>query len=188
MSVSESSSRSLVGSSASNKERRIDQRTGDDHPALFAAGQGVRIGIGAARQTDAGKEIVRARVCALRIHGPAEQCRNSDVVHRAEVRQQARKLENEANVTAAEVRQFRLRKRPDIGAVEQTLPSVGLIERAEHRHQRRLAGAGSADDRYEFAAPQFEAGVPHGLVSWTAAVSLGQCLRLQRHVTGLPSG
>jgi hypothetical protein len=101
------------------QRRRIDERTGDRDPALLAAGHAAGIGVGAVRETDTRDEIVRARVRLLGLHGAAEQGRNGDVVDRGQVRQQARELEDEADVARAEGRALAFRQRPHVGAVEQ---------------------------------------------------------------------
>ena len=147
------------------QRRRIDQRARDNDTSLLAAGHAARIGVGAVLQADAREQIVGPRARRPWVHGAAEQRRNGDIVDRGEVRQQARKLEDEANMAGAEGGSLRLGKRPDIGAVEQHLACGRRGERAEHGHQRRFARAGAADDRDELAAPQLEAGVAHRIVT-----------------------
>ena len=57
--------RRLVGE---QQARRVDQRTGNRHPALLAAGQACRIGGGAAGQTDPRQADVRRAHRLARLH------------------------------------------------------------------------------------------------------------------------
>ena len=84
----------LVGE---QQRRRIDERTGNRDAALLAAGHAAGIRIGALPQPDTCQQIVRARIRLPGIHGTAEQSRNGDIVHRGQVRQQARELKDEAD-------------------------------------------------------------------------------------------
>ena len=163
------------------QRRRIDERTGDHHSPLLAAGHGVGVGIGAVRQADAGKKIMGAGVGRPRIRGAAQQRGKGDVVDRGQIGKQTRELENKADAARANGRALRLRQCPDIGAVEQDFAFARLGQRAEHGHERRFAGTGAADDRDELARAQLEARAAHGLVAGRAPVSLGQELRRQRH-------
>ena len=98
--------------------RRIDQRAGDHNPALLAAGHIAWVGIGTVGKTDPGKEVIGSSIRLRAIHRAAQQRRDRNVVHCCQVRQQAWKLKDEANVVAAKGRQLVFRKSPDIGAVE----------------------------------------------------------------------
>ena len=108
--------RRLVGE---QKRRRVDQRTGNHHAALFATGHAVRIGVSAAGQTDTRQEIVGPRIGLPDIHRTAEQSRNSDVVDGGQVRQQTGELKDEADMATTEGRERCFRQRPDVAAVEQ---------------------------------------------------------------------
>ena len=185
MSVSVSSSRSLVGSSASSSggelmSARAMATRRCSPPDMLPGYASAR-----SRKPDTREQIVGARIGLPGIHGAAEQRRNGDIVHRRQVRQQARELEDEADAARAEGRQLRFRKRPDIGAVEQERAFGRPGQGAEHGHQGRFARTRPADDRDELADLELEAGVAHGLVTCSGTVAFGQCLRRQRHVTGL---
>lgn len=94
--------RRLVG----EQQRR---RARDRDPALFAAGQAAGISFTALAQANAGEQIVGVRIGLLGRHGVGKQRRQSDIVRRAQVRQQARELEYETDMARAEARQFAFR-------------------------------------------------------------------------------
>jgi hypothetical protein len=111
----------LVGE---QQARRVDQRAGDRHPPLLAPGQICRIGIDAPGKPDPGKQRVGTGVY-LAGHGcAAEQRRNGDIIDCGQARQQARKLKDEADVSAAKACQLGFRERPQIRPVERD-PALG---------------------------------------------------------------
>ena len=94
----------LVGK---QQRRRIDERTGNGDAALLAAGHAAGIRIGAVPQPHTREQIVGARVGLSGIHGASEQRRNGDIVHRRQIREQARELEDEADAARTEGCQLR---------------------------------------------------------------------------------
>ena len=127
-----------------------------------------------------------ARVRSWRIEGAAEQRGKRDVIGRTQVRQQARELEDEADIAAAKTRPLGFRHRPDVKAIEKQLAFRRLGQGTQQRQEGGLAGTRSADDRYELALVQLQIGIPDRLISRSGTVSLGHRLRRQDHVNALP--
>jgi len=159
------------------QSRRIDQCAGDHNPALLAAGHIAGVGIRTVGEADSGEEDIGSCVGLGAIHRATGECRDRNVVHCRQIRQQARELKDEADVAAAEIGQLRLGQTPDVRPIEPQFPSAGAGQRAEHREKGRFARTGPADDRDELARLQFETGAAHRLVSRSSTVSLGQRLR-----------
>ena len=107
---------------------------------------------------DAAAEIEKLR-CALaalfRRHA-AEQHRQLDVLRRADVRQEVEVLEDESDAAVADLGELVAGHAADVFAA-QLVGAVGRgVEAAEKVHQRRLAGAGRADDGHHLTGRDVE--------------------------------
>jgi len=119
--------------------RRIDQRTGDGDPPLLAARQHGREGVQAIGQADIGKKPAGASVGRFGIERLGKQRGQGDIVQGAEIGQEARELEDEADLACAESGKLVLARRPDVGTVQRHLALAGPRQRAQHGQQGRFA-------------------------------------------------
>ena len=76
----------------------IDERPRDSYPSKFTAGQLGGISVHPLLQSHAYEQGRRVRIRMGDRHCPTEQCGQNDVVDRPKIRQQARKLEDEAEL------------------------------------------------------------------------------------------
>ena len=157
----------------------IDERPRDSYPSMFAAGQLGGISVHPLLQSHTYEQGRRARIRMGDRHCPTEQCGQDDVVDRPEIRQQARKLEDEAELTTANPRQLRLRQRPDVGAVQQHPPRGRSRQCADHREERRFSRSRSADNGDELAALQKNVCLAH--CGHLGAVTLVEAGGMQDH-------
>ncbi len=147
--------RRLVGE---QKPRPVDQRAGDSDAPLLAAGHLARKAQDAARESDARQQIMRARIGRFRRDLSAEHRRQRDIIDRAQIGQQARKLENEADAPPAQIGARNFGQRPDAFVSDDDLAFGWARQRPDHGEKRGLAGARSSDDRDEFAGLYAEIG------------------------------
>ena len=127
----------LVGQ---EQDRLVDQRTGDRHPLLLAAGELVRRMVRPCPQSHHSQQFLAPlgqrpppptprRVG--RGHPHVDLCRHA--------RKKVETLENETNMTAAELRQLVPGKPRDLNLLEAIGARRGLVHAPQQVHQRRLA-------------------------------------------------
>ncbi|MCY1295995.1 hypothetical protein D9M70_453610 [compost metagenome] len=109
--------------------------------------------------------------------------RHLDILLRACRRDEVIALEDEAEGAAAQGRQLIGIEVGDALAVDQIVAAGRLIEAAENVHQRRLAGAGLADDRHELARLDIEGEAVQDL-DGEIAVEIGLADVLERDERG----
>ena len=124
------------------------ERTHDGDALLLPAGERGRIAVAAVGQTDAGKELVRLRIRLrlrheLRLHG-----RERDVAAHGHVREQVEVLEHHAHLAAHGV-DIHLRV-GDLRTGKGNGAGRWLLEQVQAAQERRLTGAGGADDDHVF--------------------------------------
>ena len=83
--------------------------------------------------------------------------RQADVFEARQGRQQVEELEDEADLVAPHARQLIVGQAGERFAVDADLAGGRAVEAADQIEQRRLAGAGRADDRDHLAARDGEA-------------------------------
>ena len=125
------------------------ERTHDGDALLLAAGECGRIAVAPVGQADAGKELVRLCIRLrlrheLRLHG-----RERDILAHGHVRKQVEVLEHHAHLAAHGV-DIHLRV-GDLRAGKGDGTGRRLLEQVQAAQERRLAGAGGADDDHVFA-------------------------------------
>jgi hypothetical protein len=101
-----------------------DNRAGDAHPLLFAAGQRAGIMFGAVGQADHGQRRLHVFL-ALRLGQVRQQQRQFHVSFRVQHRHQVVKLKNEADVPRAPMGQLPVGKLVNALAADLTVPLVG---------------------------------------------------------------
>ena len=119
----------------------VNQGAGDGDTPLLAAGHLARKGRDAAREADAHEQIMGARINGFRRDVRAKQRRQRDIVDRAQIRQQARELENEADPLPTQIGARRLGHCPDALASDEDIAFAWARQRADHGEQRGFAGA-----------------------------------------------
>ena len=153
-----------------------DERAGERHALLLAAGELARIAVGERYQLD---EVERAAdpVGGVRPRHAAHLQRERDVVEDGEVREQRVALEDHAEV-ALLGRQVR-----DARVVDEDVARRGLDEAGDDHEQRGLPRAGWAEQRQELTARHVERHAVHG---GDAAVVLGDVAQRQvvSHLSG----
>src|SRR5262249_40876076 len=88
----------------------------------------------------------------LRLRGPLLGCgagqnqRYLDVLRNRELREDVKRLENEADANTTQTRARRLVERRDVGAVDSDRPMFGFFEARDQVQQCRFARARFADD------------------------------------------
>src|SRR5665213_2596658 len=110
---------------------------------------------GAVHETDA-LQRCRDPAAALRATHAAVEERDFDILGNIEIVDQVEALEDEADVPAAQAREFLLTQFRDLLAKERIAAAVGIVEQAEDVEQRRLAASRRAHDREEFPATHHE--------------------------------
>jgi hypothetical protein len=125
------------------------QRPGQRDPLLLAAGDLVRVAARGLGQPDQLQQLQGPRPAAGR-RGAADPQAESDVVGHGEVGEQAECLEHHAH--AAPVG----RVAGDVGPADVHAAGVGHLEAGEHPQGGRLAAAGRAEQRHQFAGAQDE--------------------------------
>ena len=130
------------------------ERAGDRDALLLAAGELGRAGASRGRR---GRPSRAARSSQAGIDLAAgDPDRQRDVLGRVEHRHEVEELEDEAELRAAQLRHPLVGEAGDLGAVDPDVAAGGLVEAGEQVHQRRLAGAGRADDRGQLTAREVE--------------------------------
>src|SRR5690606_21783068 len=130
------------------------QRAGNRHALLLAAGKLARIMRGALGKAHRGQ---LARRDTERVGMPGKLQRHGDVFERRHVRDQVKRLEDDADIAAAEGGDLVLAAVVEPLARDPDLAGIDPLQPRNHHQQRRLAGAGRPDDAGCFAARNLEA-------------------------------
>ena len=137
------------------------ERAGDGDALLFAAGEFVGAMVGAPREPDDFEGVLRALdAFAVAEAGDAE--RELDVLLGGEQRQQPERLEDEAELVAAQLREVLFGHGVDAFAVEGDFAAGGAVEAGEDVEQRGLAGAGAANEGEHLAGGDGERDIADG--------------------------
>ena len=166
----------LVGQ---HQGRLHDQRTGDRHALLHAAGQLAGLAVHRALQAHLPQHGLGLRA-VRRVDPPvAHQRRQGHVLQRAERGQQVVELEHEAQRQPPLQRQAGIVQFADILAQQAVAPCAGALQQAQDVQQRALARARRADQRDELAAvdAQVQAVQHLHLVGQPGVVGLAQALQ-----------
>ena len=142
-------SRLPVGSSARITCGFVDERTGDGHTLLFAAGEFAGFVVAPVCQAPPSRGRPALLPGLGRFHAPDEQ-RHHDVLDDVEVLQQVVELEDETHFFVSETALFVLTEGHDVLAIEEDLSFRGLIKGADNVEEGALAGSGRSHDGDEF--------------------------------------
>ncbi len=150
-----------IGSGLVGEQERgfVDERARDDGAALLAGRDFRRISLDVGGEAELAEEVGRGAIGCLRVAGATEERRQRHVVDDAQGRQQARELEDEADLVVPEARQTIVRERPDIDICHADGAAGGAAQPADHGEQGRLTGARAPDDGGELAARHGEVDV-----------------------------
>ena len=148
------------------------QRPGDRDPLLLAPGELARVGAGLVGQPDAGEQLVGQCEGVGPAGGPGRDRRGGDVVAHRHVREQVEVLEHEPDATAlVQDRPLRQLLEPvavavhaDRLATHAHVAAVELLQVVDGAQQRRLAGAGRAEDHRDRAGPHGQVDAAQDLV------------------------
>ena len=138
-----------------DNRRTVDQRAGDGHPLLFAAGQFRGPMVHAFTETDAfqkGAPTVSRLVARNARHAGGQ----ANIFQRGHFRKQMVGLEHETDFDIAQLCQPAVRKLRDGLAFENDFAAIRLIESAQQVQQGAFAGAGRPLQRDEFSAREKE--------------------------------
>src|ERR1017187_7755760 len=165
----------IAGRFVSQKQLRlVDERAGNGHALLFAAGKLIRLVIHAVLETNPGEQVAPAR------HGPRnwharDSRRKTNIFERVEFWQQIVRLKHETNAAISEMRQFTFGKRGEVLSGKMDFTRVGRVESADQMEQCAFAGAGRAAQREKFAAQHLEIDAAQHLErAFAQGVSLGK--------------
>ncbi len=142
----------IAGGFVADQEGRVgDDRAGDRHALLLAAGQLAGAVVGAIGQAHQGQCDFGI---ALALGGieVGKQQRQFDILLRVEHRHQVVELEHEADMVAAPGRQLAAAEAVDALALDLDLAAGGAVETADEVEQGGLAGTGGTHEGNEVAA------------------------------------
>src|SRR5689334_10088028 len=126
-----------------HKARRMHQSARDGDTLLLAAGKLWRAMLFALGKSHKGQRFMRAPL-ALSTRCARQAQRHLDVLARGEGGDEVRRLEDEAELTAAELRALALTQLAKIAPKEHHAPAAGVIQSSDDVEQRRLASAGTS--------------------------------------------
>ena len=130
--------------------RAVDQGTGHGHALLLAAGELVRLVVGAVGQSHKPQQLF-SPLAGRFTRGTGNVGRYHDVLDGRKLRQQLVELEHEADVSVAEVGELFLREGGGVDAIDTYGAAVRAVQRADNLQQGRLAGPAGTDDAYHLA-------------------------------------
>ena len=130
----------------------VDEGAGHGHPLLLAPRQLGRLVGDPLLEMQEVEQLLRL-FQRLLAGEPRDHGRQGHILRGRELGQQMVELEDEADVTVAEVRQRLVLEAADVGALDDDGPAVGAVERADDVQQGRLAGTGRADNRHYLTIP-----------------------------------
>ena len=134
----------IAGRLVGDQQRRPrGKRAGQRHALLLAAGKLRRIMVEAVAEA----HLLEFGARAIEgVAGAGELERRGDVLERGHGRDQVEGLEDDADARAAKPGERVLAQAAELDAVDLDLAFVGPLEAGHDHEQRRLAGAGGADD------------------------------------------
>ena len=129
----------------------VDQRPGNGHALLLAAGDAAGQGLRIAAEADLVEHLACALAPGVHIDAGVDQ-RQGDVVFKVHARQQVEALKDETDGLAAQAGEFVRLQAFDVAAIEDVVAAGGAVEAAKQVHEGRLAGAGGPHHCHELAA------------------------------------
>src|ERR1039458_9026682 len=123
--------------------RLVDERAGDGHALLFAAGKFGRPVLHTVLETNPGEQVASARP-GLADGSAGHARRQTDIFERIEFRQQMIRLKNETDAVVAEKRQLTLGECGQVLPGKMDFARVGRVKSADEMEQRAFAGTGRA--------------------------------------------
>ena len=154
--------------------RPVDQRSGDGHALLLAAGKLRRLVVDAVRQAD----LLEHLGCALSLLLLGEVLlgigqRHQDVLQRRRARQQVEALEDETDYPVAQPGPLLGGEPGYLPAVQPVLAGSRVVQATEDVHQRAFAGAARAHQRTSSPASNVQRhAFEHGQVHLAEVVGL----------------
>jgi hypothetical protein len=150
----------------------VDQRSGDGHALLLAAGELGRAVREAVTQADGGDQRVEPLAVDL---AAGQRERQQDVLLGGEDRYEVEGLEDEAETIAAQPGAALVVERGDLLAVDDDRARGRAVEAGEQVHQRRLARARRTHDRRELPGGEAHGDAAQGVHGrLSLAVDTGQ--------------
>ena len=141
-------------------QRAVDERAGDRHPLLLAAGELGREVVGLLREADEVEDL--RHLCAHDVlRTPDHLERERDVLVHGLVRQELEVLEHAPDV-APELRHLPRAQPADVAAGDQHAAARGDLVAQQQLQEGRLARPGRADEEDELALQDLEREVPQG--------------------------
>ena len=132
------------------------ERAGERDALLLAAGKLSRIVVEPAAQSDRRQFVLGARKCVARA---GEFERHGDVFQRGHGRDQVEGLEHDADISAAEAREFIFIKLVQGVSGHDDRTAVGALQSGHYHEQRRLAGSRRSKQRHGLAASYIQADI-----------------------------
>ncbi len=165
-------------------QRLVDERAGQGDPLPLAAGELVRAVPHAVVEPHRRQRRLRPPL-AVGAGDPVDPERILHVLERGEHRQEVEGLEHEAQLAPPQARLLRRGQGGQIGAREQDLALVRLVQAAEQVQQARLAAAGRARHHHELALRHLDVDAAQRLDDDVAeAIPLAQVAGLEEHSRG----
>ena len=124
--------------------RAARQRAGDGDALLLAAGELGRAVLEPVAEADGVDDVVEPLLVGL---ASGERQRECDVLDRVQGRNQVVRLEDEADLVAAHLRELLLVQSGELDVAEEHLPRCERVESGDAMQQSRLAGTRRAHDR-----------------------------------------
>src|SRR5687767_4168127 len=133
----------------------MDQRPGDGRALLFAAAELMEEMVGPLSQPDQIDQLLRA-LLALPRSDSLQQQRKGNVLLHVHRWQEVEELKDEADPTAAKLRQRGVIRGVQSESINDNLAGGGMIETTQKMDQRALAAAARAANRHKLVARDFE--------------------------------
>ena len=142
--------------------RSVDERSGDGHTLLLAAGELAGAVVAAGRKAHQREQLIGTPP-NLGTRPPADIARNADILEGRKFGKQGVELEDETDAFVAELRQGPVAERKGIGTVDLHTARIGTRKRADDLQQRRLACAAGSHNRNHFTRRHLERYAPEHL-------------------------
>ena len=134
------------------------QATGQSDPLLHTTGQFVRHACCPGVQADLFKGLERSSFAGLLID-PIHFQTEGGILQNGQVRHQGKRLENHAQLFAAQLDQLIVVHADDIFAIDKNLTEGRLDQSVEHSHHGRFPRTGQPHDDENFAGVNIKAGI-----------------------------
>ena len=142
----------------------VDQRPGDGHALLLAAGELGGPVVDPIAQADQPGELDRPLVRLLaELAGSLVGQRELDVLEHGVLRDQVVRLEDEAEVAAADLGELVVVEPRDVATAQEVLAAGRAVEAAQQVEHGALARAGGAHDGDVFAGVDIDGHAPQGV-------------------------